>query len=60
MKIGPAYSCKALQEHKSKADSHTVSYALLEKLLKLCLLAHAISTALLYLCADLAHLMLDV
>lgn len=60
MEAAPTYSCEALQEHQSKANSHTISYALLEKLLELRLLAHAISATLLYLCADLAHLMLDI
>ena len=55
-----AYSCETLQEHESKADGHAVSHSLLEELLELRLLAHAVGAALLYLFANLAHLMLNV
>lgn len=55
-----AYSCETLQEHESKTDGHAVSYTLLEKLVELRLLTHAVGTALFDLSADLAHLVLDV
>ena len=60
MHIRSAYSREALQEHKSKTNGHAVSNTLLEELLELRLLAHAVCTALLYLDTDLAHLALDV
>lgn len=60
MEMLTTYACKALQEHESKTDGHAVSHTLLEELLELSLLAHAVRTALLNLCTDLAHLVLDV
>lgn len=54
------YSCEALQEHERKTDGHAVPNTLLKEFLELCLLAHTVCTALLYLCADLTHLVLDV
>ena len=54
------YTSEGLQEHESKTDGHAVTYALLEQLFELGLLAHAVGTALLNLSADLAHLVLDV
>lgn len=54
------YSGEGLQEHQSKTDGHSVAHTLLKELHELSFLAHAVGTALLYLCADLAHLMLDV
>lgn len=54
------YSCEALEEHEGQTDGHTVPNTLLEELLELRLLAHAVGTALFYLSANLAHLVLDV
>lgn len=60
MGVSRTYSCEALQEHESETDGHAIPYALLEELLELRFLAHTVGTALLNLCADLAHLVLDV
>jgi hypothetical protein len=60
LRMVTTYACEGLQEHESKTDGHAVAHALLEQLLELGLLAHAVGTALLDLCANFAHLMLDV
>lgn len=60
LRVVATYTCERLQEHESKTDGHAVAHALLKQLLELSLLAHAVSTALFNLSADLAHLVLDV
>ena len=60
VRVTLTYSCEALQEHESKTDGHTISNTLLEEFLELRLLAHTVGTTLLYLCANFAHLMLDI